>query len=143
MWMYCNVHLTHFHLQMEYCDKYIYIFLVGFFCFVVVFFFCFLGPHLRPMEVPRLGVQSELQLPAYTAPAAMQDPSHVCNLHHSSQQCWILSPLSETRDQTCNLMIPSRILSTAPLQELPILFIYLVFLSSFLHTVPRVIHLKY
>ena len=29
------------------------------------FFFAILGPHLPYMEVPRLGVQSELQLPAY------------------------------------------------------------------------------
>ena len=29
-------------------------------------FFVFLGPHLRHMEVPRLGVESELQSPAYT-----------------------------------------------------------------------------
>ena len=31
------------------------------FCFVL---FVFLGPHPRHMEVPRLGVESELQLPA-------------------------------------------------------------------------------
>ena len=37
--------------------------------------FLFLGPHLRHMEVPRLGVQSELQLPAYTTATATQDPS--------------------------------------------------------------------
>ena len=38
------------------------------------YFFCFVfsGPHLRHMEVPRIGVQSELQLPAYTM--AMADP---------------------------------------------------------------------
>ena len=30
-------------------------------------------------------------------------------LHHGSQQCWILNPLSEARDRTCNLMVPSRI----------------------------------
>ena len=35
------------------------------------------------MEVPRLGVESELQLPAYTTATATPDPSHVCNLHHS------------------------------------------------------------
>ena len=29
------------------------------------FFFCFLGLHPRPTEVSRLGVESELQLPAY------------------------------------------------------------------------------
>ena len=26
---------------------------------------------------------------------------------HSSRQRWILSPLSEARDRTCNLMVPS------------------------------------
>ena len=37
----------------------------------------------------------------------MQDPSHVCNLHHSSGQRWIPNPLSEARDGTCILMVPS------------------------------------
>ena len=37
------------------------------------------------------------------------DPSLVCNLHHSSRQHRILNPLSEARDQTCNLTVPSRI----------------------------------
>ena len=32
--------------------------------------FVFLGPHPRHREVPRLGVQSELQLPAYTTATA-------------------------------------------------------------------------
>ena len=35
-------------------------------------FFFFLGSHLWPMEVPRLGVKSELQLPVYTTAIAMQ-----------------------------------------------------------------------
>ena len=30
--------------------------------------------------------------------------SHICSLHHSSQQCWILNPLSKARDRTCVLM---------------------------------------
>ena len=38
----------------------------------LVFFFCFLGPHSRHMEVPRLGIESEL--PAYTTATAMLDP---------------------------------------------------------------------
>ena len=38
------------------------------------------------MEVPRLGVESELQLPAYITATAMPDPSCVCDLHHSSRQ---------------------------------------------------------
>ena len=52
------------------------------------------------MEVLRLGVESELQLLAYAAAIATQDPSHVCELHHSSQQCGILNTLNEARDRT-------------------------------------------
>ena len=61
------------------------------------------------MEVPRLGVKSELQLLVYATAIKTQDPSHVCDLHHSSWQCQILSPLSKAWDQTCNLMVPSQI----------------------------------
>ena len=60
--------------------------------------FCFLGPHLQHMEVLRLGVQSELQLPPYTTVTATQDPSHICDLHHSLWQHWVLNPLSEAND---------------------------------------------
>ena len=73
------------------------------------FFFSFLGPHLRHVEVPRLGVKSELQLPADTTATATPDWSHVFDLHHSSWQCEILNPLSKARDRTRNLMVPSRI----------------------------------
>ena len=62
-----------------------------------IFFFFFLGLYPWHMEVPRLGFKSELQLPAYTT-ARTQDPNHVCDLHHSSQQCQVLNPLSEARD---------------------------------------------
>ena len=72
-----------------------------------LFFFCFLGPHSRQVEVPRLGVQSELQLPATAT--ATPDPSCICDLHHSSWQPWILNPLSKVRDWTRNLIVPSRI----------------------------------
>ena len=33
------------------------------------------------MEVPRLGVKAELQLQAYATATAMEDPSHICELH--------------------------------------------------------------
>ena len=59
------------------------------------------------MEVPRLGVELELLLLAYTTAKAMWDPSHICKLHHSSRQHWTLNPLSEASDQTRNLMVPS------------------------------------
>ena len=52
-------------------------------CVCVLCFFAFLGPHLWHLEVPRLGVESELQLP---------------------QQCRIFNPLSEARDGTHILM---------------------------------------
>ena len=35
---------------------------------------CFLGPHPRHTEVPRPGVESELQLPAYARATATRDP---------------------------------------------------------------------
>ena len=57
----------------------------------------FLVPHVRHVETPRLGVESELQLPAYATAIATPDPRHICDLHHSSQQCRILNPLSEAR----------------------------------------------
>ena len=72
------------------------------------FFFVFLGPHPWQMDIPRLGVESELQLLAYTTTTATQDPSHVCDLHQSSPQRWILSPRSEARDRTHDFMVPSR-----------------------------------
>jgi len=61
------------------------------------------------MEVPRLGVETELQLPAYATATAKRDLSYVCNLHHSSRQSQIPNPLSEARDQTCLLMDTSQV----------------------------------
>ena len=63
------------------------------------FFLSFLGLHLWHMEVPRLGVESELQLQAYAIATAMPDPSRIYDLCHSLQQHRILNPLSEARDQ--------------------------------------------
>jgi len=61
------------------------------------------------MDVPRLGVESELQLLAYTTATATPDLSNVCDLHHSSQQHQIPDPQSEAGDQTHILMDTSRI----------------------------------
>ena len=74
----------------------------------VTFIFFFLGPYLQHMEVPGPGVESELQLPAYTTATAMAtlDPRHICDLHHILWQCQILNPLREARDQTHILMDP-------------------------------------
>ena len=71
-------------------------------------FFCF-SANPRHMEVPRLGVQSELQLLAFTTATATQDPSRVCDPYHNSCQRRILHPLSEAKDRTRVLMDDSQI----------------------------------
>ena len=72
-----------------FCDFFLVFFLFAFYC-------CTWGIWFQ------LGVESELQLQAYTT--ATWDPSHLCNLHHSSWQRWIPDPLTEARDQAHILM---------------------------------------
>ena len=48
--------------------------------FIYLFIFALLGPPSEHMEVPRLEVKSELQLPTSTTATAMPDLSRVCNL---------------------------------------------------------------
>ena len=63
-------------------------------------FFFFLGPNLRHMEVPRLRVKLELQLPAYTIATEAADPnplSEALGLNpHPHGYCWVLNPLSHS-----------------------------------------------
>ena len=65
------------------------------------------------MEVPRLGIKLELQFMATATATAtateMPGLSLVFDLYHSSQQCQSLNPLSEARDRTRNLTVPSQI----------------------------------
>ena len=61
------------------------------------YFFLFLGPHLRHMEVPRLGLELELQLLAFIIVTAKQSLSCICDLC-SLWQLQILNPLSKARD---------------------------------------------
>ena len=80
-----------------------------YFIYLFTSLFVYCGRHLWHMEVPRLGVESELQLLAYTTATATQDPRHVCDLYHSSWQCQMLNPLREARDQTQVLMDTSQV----------------------------------
>ena len=76
------------------------------------FFFFFprcLGLHLQCMEVPRLGVKSELQPPVYTT--ATTDPSHICSVRYSLWQRQIINPPIEARDRTLILMDTKYILN--------------------------------
>ena len=70
----------------------------------ILFFFSFSGLHLWHMEVPRLGVESELQLMAFITAIAVLDLSCICDLHYSLWQCQILNPLNKVMDRTCVLM---------------------------------------
>ena len=70
---------------------------------VLIFFFFFFWSFFVftwHTEVPRLGVQSELKLLVYARATARPDPSRICDLHHSSRQCWTLNPLNKARDRT-------------------------------------------
>ena len=68
--------------------------------FLFFFFFFFSGLHIRHMEVPRLGVELELQLLGTATATAMQNLTYMYDLHHSSGNCRMLNPLREARDQT-------------------------------------------
>ena len=63
--------------------------------FLLLFLFVLFRRH---MELPGLGVQSELQVQACATATAILDPSGICDLCHSLGQCRILNPLSEARD---------------------------------------------
>ena len=76
---------------------------------IYIVFIIFFRAAPRHIEVPRLEVKLELHLPPYTTATATADQSHICDLHYSSWQRWILNPLNEARDQTCLLMDTSLI----------------------------------
>ena len=75
-------------------------------CVCVVFLFCFVLFCLlfRATVYGSSQVRGQDQLPTCATATAMPDPSHICDLRHSSLQLWIPDPLSEARDRTCKLM---------------------------------------
>ena len=86
----CQAYLDiHFykHSQQRLCKEIIFPICIWGFSPLPIFFFCFLGPHLKHMEVPGVGVKLELQLLAYATATATRNRKLVCSLHHSSQQC--------------------------------------------------------
>ena len=64
------------------------------------FFFFFLGPNLQHVEVPRLGANQNYSCRPTPQPQQWQDLNYICDLHHSSRQCWIPHPVIKVRDQT-------------------------------------------
>ena len=72
------------------------------------FFFFFFFFNFKAAPVAHGSSQARGQIGAapgsLSTATAMRDPSHVCNLYHSSQQCQVLNTLSEDRDRTGILM---------------------------------------
>ena len=65
---------------------------------------------MQHTEVLRLGVESELQLrAAYTTAQQHQIRDCIYDLSHSTQQRWILNPLSEARDRIHILVDTSQV----------------------------------
>ena len=76
---------------------------------MILFYFIFcLSASSRAAPAAYGGSQARGQIGAVAA-----------SLHHSSQPRRILNPLGKARDQTRNLMVPRRIVSSEPRWELP------------------------
>ena len=99
---------------------------------ILSLFLLFLGLHPQHMEVSRQGVVLELQLPAYTTATTTSNLSHVWDLHHSSQQCCILNPLSEARDWNCVLIDTSQVHYRWVMTEAPRTILTGAYLSRFI-----------
>ena len=100
--------------------------LIGVLFWLLIFIYLFLlfGATPTAYGSSHAGVKSELQLPAYTTATTMQDTSCICGLHHSSQQCWILNPVRETRDQAHILLDTSQVQTHWGTMELLVAFIF-------------------
>ena len=85
--------LCHFAVQWklkEHCKSTIYVY--------KIYIYIYFRAAPEAYRGSRLGVKSEMELLAYATATAMQDLSHVTELHHSLWQCRILNPLSEAGD---------------------------------------------
>ena len=76
--------------------------------------FFFFRVKSKHREVPRQGVESELQLQAYTTATAIPDPSLVHDLYHSSRQRQILTPWARSGIKPASSWILVRFVSCEP-----------------------------
>ena len=90
-----------FQIYINYVFVYVYLYIV-----ICGLFFFFSFPFW-PLEVLRLGFESELRQLAHATAIVTWDPSCVCDLHHSMWQHRILDPLSEARILILNLVVTS------------------------------------
>ena len=93
----------------------------GFLVFLFLFFCLFRAAFVAcGSSQARCWIGATATLTAYTTATAMQDPSHICDLHHSSRQCRILNPLNKSSgiEPTSSWMVV-RFVTTEPQWELP------------------------
>ena len=90
--------------------------------FFYFYFLLFQGHTSGIWKFPGQVVKLQLPLLACTRATAKWDPSHVCDLHHSSWQCQILTPLNEARPTSHGSQLGS--LTAEPRRELPYPVIY-------------------
>ena len=92
--------------------------------------FLFLGPHLWHMKVPRLGIESELQLLACTTTTATPVPSHVWALHYSYGNTRSLIHWASPGIKPKSSWILVRFITIEPQWELPKVWTFYFFVYS-------------
>ena len=103
-----NMQAAKFH----FIYSFIFYFCLRTFIFIYLFiYFYLLFCLLRATPAAHGGSQARGPIGAAVASLhhSHSNPSHICNLHHSSWQCQILNPLRKAKDQTRNLMVPRQI----------------------------------
>ena len=93
-----------FLLSSQVTQLFIYMYIYPFSHIIII-----IGGGLQHMEVPRVGGESELPLPAYTTATATPDLSRDCDRPYSLQQHQILNPPSKAKDHIHILMDTSRV----------------------------------
>ena len=94
-----------------------------FFPFFFFFFFGFLGLHPWHIEVSRLGVELELQLPIYTTATAMPDLRHVVTYTIADGNTRSLTHWARPGIEPVSSWILVRFVFAEPQQELLVFFL--------------------
>ena len=90
--------------------------------FIYLFIFVFLGQHPQPMEVPKLGVELKLQLPACTT--ATPDPTVSATYTTAHGNTRSLTHLARPGIEPVSSWILVRLITAEPQRELPIIFFF-------------------
>ena len=101
-------------------------------CFLCIIYLSFSGCTCSIWKFPGQGSD-------YTTAKAMRDPSHhICDLHRSSQQRWILNPLSKARIKSASSWILLGFVTAEPVWEF-LFFLFKKVISSLSSLVPSLV----